>query len=373
MRTTGNHFTSTEPSSVSSCSEPHHVLLAPSIEQYSGIVRRLAAASSPRRDSSSTEIGTSTSSNGATLVSKLIGDVVVAAAVTGAVAPALAIVDKALVQRSTGSHTLLQSAWSTTQYLARHPVMYLKSPTFLWLWGTYACTYAAANSLRTLTDHYEETTQEEVSSSKSNATSASSSSTSSAALFLGTTMVNSTTSLMKDRAYAKLFGNAVQNAGVPAVSYALWMSRDLTVVGSSFLLPPVVAQWIQERTSIQSQDQALKIAQVASPVGAQLVAGPLHFVGLDWYNRPQSTISLADRLRFLQRGLVEVVGARMLRFLPGYGLAGVWNRDLRNAWHRQVADNKNNNNKLSIPFPNMPELMQQPMLLRQRAATYIQS
>ena len=352
-----------------------HVLLAPTPSTMSKLLPRrrnsiaTLAEGTTNRSSTIQQREPNAACLDSTLASKLLGDVFIAGAVTGTVAPALAVIDKALVQRANGSHTLLQSALSTTQYMIRHPIQYMKSPTLLWLWGTYACTYAAANSLRTLSDHHETTRLELETRAKTSTTANSSSfpstaSSGAAALFLGTTAVNMSTSIMKDRAYARMLGNHLQQAAatvttprVPLVSYAMWMSRDLTVVGSSFLLPSIVAPWIQEQTNL-SREQALTVAQVASPVSAQLIAGPLHFVGLDWYNRPQSSVSLAERMRFLRSGLVEVVGARMLRFLPGYGLAGVWNRGFRKAWHERVVIHG------GFSLPSVPQLMkQQPMLL----------
>ena len=165
-------------------------------------------------------------------------------------------------------------------------------------------------------------------------------------LLVGTTIVNSSASLLKDRAYARLFGNAV-NTSVPRMSYSLWIARDCTVIGSSFVLPPNVARGIQEHNILPnlSAEQSLKLAQIATPAAAQFVAGPLHFVGLDWYNRRSSTnVALLERARFLQKGFAEVVTARVARIIPAYGLAGVWNQDLRNAWRQHVMDHYQANN-----------------------------
>jgi hypothetical protein len=282
---------------------------------------------------------------------KLLGDVLVATAVTAAVSPFLTIIDKSLVQFSVGSHTLKQSATESLTAIVRHPVQYFKSPTFLWMWATYASTYTVANSLRTITEHREHlgttsasTTTASIHKNQNKSQSPSPApavfATSAMTIFLGTTAVNASASLLKDRAYAKLFGNPAQlKRAVPAASYGLWLMRDFTTVGSSFILPTHVAGLLQKHSSLSAGD-AQQIAQLVTPVAAQLVAGPLHYVGLDFYNRPLSAAGgfgtlasqLKERVRFMYGGMGTVVSARMARILPGYGIAGVWNTKLRNMW-----------------------------------------
>jgi hypothetical protein len=268
---------------------------------------------------------------------KLLGDVAIAFSVTGTIAPFLTVVDKALVQRSVGSHTIWSSGVESVRAMVRNPVAYFKSPTFLWMWATYALTYSAANSLRTWTEHQEyvaASQSKRVAATASSSTNHPPSTSNTATLFVGVTIVNTSASLVKDRAYARMFGNAAA-ASVPPISYALWITRDFTVIGSSFILPGHVAAVLQESTSLQEK-QALKIAQVATPMVAQLIAGPLHFVGLDCYNRNLDHLSIhrqvAERTKFLASGFREVVAARMVRILPGYGVAGVWNTSLRGQW-----------------------------------------
>jgi hypothetical protein len=293
------------------------------------------------------------------LQEKLLGDVLVAAAVTAAVAPFLTVIDKALVQYSVGSHTLKQSATQSVTAMVRQPVQYFKSPSFLWMWATYASTYTAANALRTVTEHHEHlgttsasTTTASIHKNQNKSQSPSPQlapavfATSAMTIFLGTTAVNTTASLLKDRAYAKLFGNPAQlKMSVPAASYGLWMLRDFTTIGSSFILPTHVAGLLQQHSDMSAGD-AQQVAQLVTPVAAQLVAGPLHYVGLDCYNRPLSASSggfsstmasqLTERARFLYRGVGTVVGARMARILPGYGIGGVWNTKLRSQWREAL-------------------------------------
>jgi hypothetical protein len=154
----------TETSPFSNSFDSQRVLLSPSARDYTCLIGRHATTlhASTRQDvvSARTTDASPTSkdmigSGGDSLAlpQLLVGDFAIAAVVTAAAASALTVVDRALVERSALSHTLLQSAKQSVRGMIHHPVAYLKSPTFLWMWATYASTYAAANSLRTLMEH----------------------------------------------------------------------------------------------------------------------------------------------------------------------------------------------------------------------------
>lgn len=271
------------------------------------------------------------------IVERLAGDVAIGAGVTFFVSPFITVIDKALVQKSAGSHTVLGSMMGSVTSMIRNPVGYLKSPTFLWMWCTYSCTYVVANSIKTIAEHQEYVATRRAAARGGRTTSSKSSNGAFAAgaTFLGTTMANSTACLAKDRAYAKLFGNPAATK-VPKISYAAWLLRDFSVIGSSFILPDYVAPIVKDTFNL-SDSAARHVAQVGTPMAAQLVAGPLHFLGLDCFNRDLShikslTTRVVDRTHFLSRTFKDVALARMIRVLPGYGVAGVWNAHLRNQW-----------------------------------------
>jgi hypothetical protein len=306
---------------------------------------------------------------------KLLGDFLVAIGVTACVSPFLTIIDKAMVQRSANSHTLLQSATESASAMSRHPFAFVKSPTFLWMWMTYASTYTAVNMIRTLTEHqdYQFVRDHYRNNSDAISSAAPAKPNTNTVVFLGTTAVNTSASLIRDRAYAKMFGNAAATS-VPRVSYGLWMARDFTVIGSSFVLPEYVANFLQHRSNLNEAD-ALNVAQLATPLAAQAIAAPLHFVGLDCYNRALSHLPVVPRLvergRFLAKGFVEVTAAKMIRILPGYGIAGVYNRQFRNQWRdnlirRQIIKNTANRQTSSISQDGVRNLV---ALIRSKSST----
>ena len=287
----------------------------------------------------------------------LLGDVVVAASVTAVVAPSLTIIDKALVQSSAGTHSPWTSVQESIVSMWHRPGRYFTSPTFGWMWLAYATTYSTANLLKTLTT--EETTRstrptttttrpnESSVQQSATATTAKTNTTASSAslVFVGTTLANSTLSMLKDRAYARMFAATSTSTStttpvtIPRTAYGLWMARDLTVIGSSFVLPPLVAQQLQTYHDHHPADGSsssswyLTLAQLVTPLAAQVVAGPLHYLGLDVVHHSQQ--SWRDRWMRLQPTLLRtVIPARMIRILPGYSLAGIWNQSGRQAWHQ---------------------------------------
>jgi len=271
------------------------------------------------------------------LSSKLVGDVVIASGVTFVIAPFLAVVDKAIVESANGSKSLLKSGLDSIKGMVRHPVEYVKSPTFLLMWGVYAATYGTANSLKTITEHYESrNSTTTVDRPESNPTM---SDFSKMTVFVGTTFANSSSALMKDQAYAKMFGSNSAALTVPRLSYACWIARDFSVIGSSFILPDIVSGYVA-RTWGMEERSAKSVSQLALPVVTQFIAAPLHYLGLDLYNRNLNEKSwkdaVIDRSRTVYRGFVPVVIARIARIIPGYSIGGVLNTNLRDGWREHL-------------------------------------
>lgn len=271
------------------------------------------------------------------LSSKLMGDVVVACGVTFGVAPFMAVIDKAIVQRAAGTHTVLQSAAQSVTTMVRSPISYVKSPMFLMMWGVYAATYSTANCLKTIVEHQEYFNSE---SSSTPSSSSSSSGGSKFAVFATTTAVNSSSTMLKDRFYARSFGASLSVASkVPLITYGLWGLRDCMVIGSSFILPEMICGTLEEHTSLDSAS-ALRISQFTCPIATQTLAGPVQLLGLDIYNRPLSHMSwremVRERFQFQCANFTSIVGARIARIAPAYGLGGVCNTHFRDQWRESL-------------------------------------
>lgn len=279
-------------------------------------------------------------SNITPLADKLLGDVVIGTGVTFCVAPALTVIDKAVFQRAAGSHTLFTSGIETMGTILRAPLSYIKSPTFLLMWGVYAATFSCANSLKTITEHQDQVERIRRTTSISETPSAGSehasppSANTVMAVFMGTSVVNSAASLYKDRSYARMFGTSAATS-LPKVTYGLWMARDFAVMGSSFILPDLVSEKMHSQYDMDPV-KTKRIAQITIPAAMQLVAGPLQLLGLDFYNRPLQEMSMKqailERGRFLRQGFTSVVSAKIARIAPVYSIGGCLNTDLREQW-----------------------------------------
>jgi hypothetical protein len=276
---------------------------------------------------------------------KLAGDALVGTTFTFFVAPFLFAVDKAIAQRASGTNTLLRSGAQTLRGLVTHPVTFVKSPAFLYVWAVYASTYTVANTLKTLVEHQEQSrkTQSNSSSSNNNNNHADVASYGRLAIFLGTSITNSGGSAIKDRFIARTFAardSFATTAKVPVASYGLWVSRDLVSIGSSFVLPDLIAR--KFATDPEDVTRLRDISQIGVPIVTQFVAGPLHLLGLDMFNRPMQDLSLqrriVERSSFLVQGYGAAVGARVARIIPGYGLGGVLNTHLRDSWRSYLLE-----------------------------------
>ena len=268
------------------------------------------------------------------LTSKLAGDVLIGSAVTFFVAPFLTVVDKAIVESAAGRRTLIESGVESLRGIVQNPKQYFKSPTFLMMWGVYAATYSTANSLKTISEH-----QDYHKSNSAEADRPTSPALGHMGVFLGTTFVNSSSALLKDQAYAKMFGTNSKITEVPKLSYAFWIARDFSVIGSSFILPDLVSGHVARMCDIDEKS-AKSMSQLALPVVTQFVAGPLHYIGLDLYNRDLTGKSwgdaVLDRSVSLYRGIAPVIAARIARIAPGYGIGGVLNTNLRDQWRENL-------------------------------------
>ena len=105
----------------------------------------------------------------------------------------------------------------------------------------------------------------------------------------GTTAVNMSASLVKDIAFAKMFGKQVEKAAaetkpkVPAATYVIFLSRDMLTIAGGFTVPPLMSTMYQESCNMSKQT-ADKVAQLTSPMAMQLICTPLHLLALNMYN-----------------------------------------------------------------------------------------
>ena len=86
----------------------------------------------------------------------------------------------------------------------------------------------------------------------------------------GTTAINMSSSLVKDIAFAKMFGKQVEKVAsasvgrVPKSTYVIFLTRDTLTIAGGFTVPTIVSEQLQ---AWMSSGKADKLAQLISPMG----------------------------------------------------------------------------------------------------------
>ena len=224
---------------------------------------------------------------------------------------------RAIIENASGRVPLRTSLFSSFQSLVTQPHIFLTSRPFLLIYCLYFGTYAAANTVDTLSSIVHNKKPETTTAGPTK--------------FLATTSVNMSLCLYKDSQYTRLFGPRISSAlprrPVPLTSYALFALRDSMTVFASFNVPPLIAPLLPLSESVEKQISRASAAQFLAPAGMQLLSTPLHLWGLDLYNRPG--MSWSQRLGRVSRDWFGSSLARMARIVPAFGVGGVVNGGLR--------------------------------------------
>lgn len=179
----------------------------------------------------------------------------------------------------------------------------------------YGGTYLTANTLDTLTS----TSQNKPASHVTAGT----------AKFAASSTANVGLSLVKDSAFAKMFGSGGPPRPVPLPSYFLFAARDSLTIFASFNVPPLLGPVISSHMGeLEKKVSGHSIAQFVAPAAIQIVSTPMHLLGLDLYNR-SGKVAWADRWAQVRKNWNVTALARMGRIVPAFGIGGVVNRKMR--------------------------------------------
>jgi hypothetical protein len=221
------------------------------------------------------------------------------------VAPAISIVDKAIVSNASGLEPLIPCLFNGIKTFFLKPIYFLKQPSFLFILGVYSGTYIVANSIEAIC---ERSTQDPLYPK-----------------FVGSSAANITLSVLKDKAFARMFGKGDPKP-MPSISMGLFGVRDSMTILASFTLPPIISKHMQQKMNMDANTSD-KISQLFAPVTMQIFSTPLHLLGLDIYNR--DGMKSVDRINFIRQEYVKTMLARMARIFPAFGIGGVVNKYIR--------------------------------------------
>lgn len=200
------------------------------------------------------------------LLWKRIAVETVAATVSAfSVAPAISIVDKAIVSNASGVEPLIPCILNGIKTAFTNPVYFVRQPSFLFIWGVYSGTYIVANSVEALCER-----------SKNDPF---------YPKFVASSVANVTLSVMKDKAFARMFGKGDPRP-LPITSYGLFATRDSMTILASFSLPGLISTKLQNNFGY-SKTFSDTSSQLICPVTMQIFSTPLHLHGLDLYNRAE--------------------------------------------------------------------------------------
>lgn len=125
----------------------------------------------------------------------------------------------------------------------------------------------------------------------------------------------------RDPQFAKIFGSKAPTA-VPAVSYALWASRDIVHTMGAVIAPDYVEK------AYNLTPEQWRNCQLSFPLLIQTVTTPLHLMGLDFYNIKESTFGA--RFGRTCKQWIPALGIRCCRMFPPWSIGLLANRELRN-------------------------------------------
>ncbi|CAB9506484.1 Inherit from euNOG: Conserved hypothetical protein [Seminavis robusta] len=257
---------------------------------------------------------------------EVISDVLAAAGTAFCVAPAISILDQAIVQNASGTKSLGASLKDSVASMVRRPATFVRSPAFLLLWGVYGGTYVAVNLATSVCDKANATDHERH-----------------MVKFLGVSTVNIGLNVSKDKVFAKMFGQGTPRP-VPMKSIGTFALRDSMTVFASFNLAPVVA----ESLAGAEVAGARTVAQLFCPVAMQWLSAPLHLLGLNWYNQP-TVASSGERRSFIQKEYFTTALARSARIFPAFGVAPLINAPFRKFAKSIFCDTADFETRLPVP------------------------
>ncbi|KAF9887089.1 hypothetical protein FE257_010583 [Aspergillus nanangensis] len=278
------------------------------------------------------------------LAEYLTADTLAAAGSATLITPAVMILDRLVVEKSSHNQPLLPAFRRHLWLSITQPATFLTSRPSLLVWSLYTATFATANATETILDEVFPQVDHAIAGMST---------------FLSTFIVNSSVGIWKDVRFAQLFGQnhtttatkatppaasttAVSQSKIlrsttrsfPLATYSAFLIRDALTIFGSFSLPAMVSASIPD--SIASQEH-LKIlfAQLAIPASIQLISTPIHLLGLDLYNRPMG-LSARDRMHRVGRDWIGASLLRMCRIIPAFGIGGFANTEGRAFLHQQL-------------------------------------
>lgn len=218
--------------------------------------------------------------------------------------------------------SLLQGIRSHALTALRHPAKFIFSKPFGLVWTLYAGTYLVANSAETLSNEFHRAATGTIT-------------------FVSTMLVNVPLGVWKDLRFARYFGAGsvpgqtpvpLSPSRVPRMAAATFLLRDAVTIHGCFTLAPWLAGAVPDEFA-RNPHVKMVLTQMTVPMLSQVVATPIHLLGLDLYNR-QFGVPMAERAALVRRDLGSATVVRCVRILPAFGFGCVANLEMREWFHK---------------------------------------
>ena len=221
----------------------------------------------------------------------------------------------------------------------RYPRLFFAAKPFFYVWTLYAATYTTANGVESIAKTITTSADQVLVSSIT---------------FLATCLVNVPLGVWKDVRFVQLYGrpttpkaainiplaasstktaSPIVPTRFPRVVGATFLFRDAITIFGSINLPPMLSASVPD-TIFSSPAIKMAAMQIFTPVLSQIVATPVHLLGLDLYTNTQS--KAAERAARIRRSLGPTTVMRCSRIIPAFGVGLVMNTGLRDYFHRQA-------------------------------------
>jgi len=233
----------------------------------------------------------------------LVSDLVASGLAAVTAAPLVAILDEAVTLSAAGKKNLWNAIGDKLVEVAKSPVSFFVSAPFIWMWAVYALTYASANAAETIASV----------AGLNPAT----------AVLVCSTMVNMVMCLLKDSAFARMYGGDGKKddddntAKLSSTVLSVWFVRDIVTQFFVFTIPLLLLGKAPDL-----------IVRLGAPVLAQYVTTPFHLLGMRLYNLPRGT-SVSSQWKPVKGMLFSTICARQMRIFPAFSVSGVLNKQLR--------------------------------------------
>ncbi|RHY28595.1 hypothetical protein DYB32_005848 [Aphanomyces invadans] len=238
-----------------------------------------------------------------TVAKKLAIDLIAASTASLFVSPIITTIDRAIMENASGKRVLAQGLREISLDFVRNPISFIKRKDFLLIYSLYIATYGTANVIDTVSEYAQTDGR--------------------AAKFVGTTAVNVTLCVAKDREFARMFG-VIAPTKFPIVSLGLFAARDALSVGATFIAPPIISKYFEKAGMDKTAASSTALLMCPSLVR---VLHSVRSIILDIYNHRESTFK--NRAAFVSREYIRSATARISRTIPAFGLGGIGNKHLR--------------------------------------------